>query len=189
MIEIVSGTNRPDSKTIKLARIIRQLYIDSGVEAQILDLVDLPPEIFLPESYKKKPEAFMALQERILVCRGVHIVVPEYNGSFPGALKYFIDMLKFPECLEHRAVAFTGLADGLWGGIRAVEQMQMVFNYRNAYCLPERVWFPQIGKKLTEDATAINDDFQFSLLKDQVKRFIAFSDRNAGEAATVIKGK
>lgn len=189
MIEIVSGTNRPDSKTIKLARIIRQLYVDSGSEAQILDLVDLPAEIFLPTSYKKKPEAFLEWQDRVLVSRGVHIVVPEYNGSFPGALKYFIDMLKFPECLEHRAVAFTGLADGLWGGIRAVEQLQMVFNYRNAYCLPERVWFPQIGKKLTEDAMAINDDFQFGLLKDQVKRFIAFSDRNTGEAATAIQGK
>ncbi|MBL8018329.1 MAG: NAD(P)H-dependent oxidoreductase [Leptospirales bacterium] len=188
MIEIVSGTNRPDSKTIKLARIICQLYIDAGSEAQILDLVDLPPEIFLPSSYKKKPDGFLAMQQRILTSRGVHIVVPEYNGSFPGALKYFIDMLKFPECLEHRAVAFTGLADGLWGGIRAVEQLQMVFNYRNAYCLPERVWFPQIGKKLSADATAINDDFQYGLLKDQVKRFIAFSDRNSNEAATAIKG-
>jgi len=182
MIEIVSGTNRPASKTLKLARIIEQLYKAEGIEAAVLDIQELPVEIYHPDAYKAKPDSFIPWENRILESRGVHLVVPEYNGSFPGALKYFVDMLKFPDCLEHRPIAYTGLADGLWGGFRAVEQLQMVFNYRNSYSLPERVCIQQIGSKLAKDGLAINDEFLAGLLKDQVKRFIAFVDRNSGEA-------
>ena len=187
MIEIVAGTNRPGSKTIQLAQIIRGLYDLAGAPAQILDLAALPVEIFQPASYKTKPAAFAPFQERILACKGIHMVVPEYNGSFPGALKYFIDMLKFPESLEHRPIAYTGLADGLWGGFRAVEQLQMVCNYRNAYGLPERVWFPHIGKKMQDNR--ITDEFLFGLLRDQVERFIKFANHHEKEAVHSIPNK
>ena len=54
-------------------------------------------------------------QQRVLDAAGLHIITPEYNGSFPGVLKYFIDMLKFPESFVEKPVAFTGEAAGLWG--------------------------------------------------------------------------
>ena len=79
---------------------------------------------------------------------GLHLVLPEYNGSFPGVLKYFIDMLKFPESFEHKPVAFVGVANGQWGGLRAVEQMQMVVGYRNAHVYPDRIFVPFVQKKL-----------------------------------------
>lgn len=115
------------------------------------------------------------------------MVVPEYNGSFPGALKYFIDMLKFPESLEHRPIAYTGLADGLWGGFRAVEQLQMVCNCRNAYGLPERVWFPHIGKKMQDNR--ITDEFLFGLLRDQVERFIKFANHHEKKKSGTFHSK
>ncbi|RLE20696.1 MAG: NADPH-dependent oxidoreductase, partial [Acidobacteria bacterium] len=31
------------------------------------------------------------MQEAILETDGILTIVPEYNGSYPGALKYFID--------------------------------------------------------------------------------------------------
>lgn len=188
MIEIISGTNRPNSRSRILAGIVEGLYHRFGAEVRILDLIELPLEIFRPESYKSKPPAFLAFQERVLAADGLHVIVPEYNGSFPGALKYFIDMLKFPECLEHRPVALTGLADGVWGGIRAVEQLQMVFNYRNAYLLPERVWFPRFHK-IVDENHVITDELLRSLLEDQVKRFLAFSKEHSGEAARSIVPK
>lgn len=163
---------------------IERLYTAEGAPAQVLDLIDLPAEIYAPEAYKHKPEAFLVFQERVLAADGLHVVVPEYNGSFPGALKYFIDMLKFPECFEHKPVTFTGLADGVWGGLRAVEQLQMVFNYRNAYILPERVWFPRF--KRIVDEHQITDELLRTLLEDQVKRFIKFARAHGAEAARSI---
>jgi chromate reductase len=188
MIEIISGTNRPRAKTRILSGMIERLYKAQGADAQVLDLIDLPLELYAPDSYKNKPPGFLVYQDRVLAADGLHVVVPEYNGSFPGALKYFIDMLKFPECFEHKPVTFTGLADGVWGGIRAVEQLQMVFNYRNAYILPERVWFPRFNK-IVDEKEHITDDLLRTLLEDQVKRFIDFSRIHGKEAARVIAPK
>ncbi|MCC5876290.1 MAG: NAD(P)H-dependent oxidoreductase [Candidatus Sumerlaeia bacterium] len=182
MIEVIAGTNRPGSNTLKVANIIKGLYEAAGEKAQVVDLGKLPQEIYAPTSYGEKPAGFATFQDRILAAKGLHVVVPEYNGSYPGALKYFIDMLKFPESFEHRPVAYTGVAAGLWGGFRAVEQLQLVFGYRNAYNLPERVWIPGIHAKLNEAGTEITDAKVLDMLKGQVKEFVAFTKRNEGIA-------
>lgn len=182
MIEVIAGTNRPGSNSLKIAKTVVEIYGELGAEAGLLDLQDMPQEVFRPGSYKEKPAAFHPFQERILAADGVHVVVPEYNGSFPGVLKYFVDMLKFPESFEHRNVAYTGLAAGVWGGLRAVEQLQMVFSYRNAYNLPERVWIPSVHKVLNEDGTLGSEQYRERLQK-QAREFIAFVERNRELAA------
>src|SRR3954468_24194836 len=142
-ILIVSGTNRPGSNALKIANIVRGHYQRSGHgEVGLYSLTEMPPEIFDPASYATKPPAWAAVQQRILDAAGLHVITPEYNGSFPGVLKYFIDMLKFPESFEHKPVAYVGESSGEWGGLRAVEQLQMVFGYRNAHSYPVRVFMP-----------------------------------------------
>ena len=55
------------------------------------------------------------------------MVAPEYNGSIPGALKYFIDLLPFPEAFEDRPVAFVGIASGRVGRFAyGIEHLQHV---------------------------------------------------------------
>src|SRR5437667_4808 len=81
----------------------------------------------------------------IVRAAGLVVISPEYNGGMPGILKYFIDMLKFPESFAARPVCFVGLAAGVWGALRPVEQLQAVFGYRNAHLYPERVFLPKIN--------------------------------------------
>jgi NAD(P)H-dependent FMN reductase len=179
MIEIISGTNRPGSNALRIAKLVQSLYHRHGAQAQILDLQGMPAEAFLPGSYAEKPAAFLAMQDRVLRAKGLHVIVPEYNGSFPGVLKYFIDLLKFPESFEHRCVAYVGEAAGIWGGLRAVEQLQMVFAYRNAYALPERVFIPAVHQALDGDGKLTNE-LQADLLDRQVQAFIKFTGALAG---------
>ncbi|HSJ00805.1 MAG: NADPH-dependent FMN reductase [Verrucomicrobium sp.] len=172
-ITLLSGTNRPGSNTRKIVSQLASIYQELGNPVDVLDLADLPQEIFLPTSYANKPESFLPFSDAILKSDGVHIVTPEYNGSLPGVLKYFIDMLKFPESFEHRPVAFTGLGAGMWGALRPVEQLQAIFGYRNAYLLPERVFMPGIFG-LLDDEGAISDPDLRDRLKAQAAAFIAF---------------
>ena len=72
----------------------------------VLDLAKLPPEIFSPASYAEKPKSFQPFADAVLQSTGLHVVTPEYNGSVPGVLKYFIDMLKFPESFEQKSGLF-----------------------------------------------------------------------------------
>jgi NAD(P)H-dependent FMN reductase len=146
-ILIISGTNRPNSNALRVARILVQDYRQLEVPHELLDLQELPREMFAPESYANKPPAIQRIQQRILDALGLHVVTPEYNGSFPGVLKYFIDMLKFPESFDGKPVAFVGESNGAWGALRAVEHLQGIFGYRNAHIFPERIFIPTVKAK------------------------------------------
>lgn len=146
-ILIIAGTNRPGSNALKLARILEGHYRSQNTPIEIFSLAELPAEVFDPSSYAHKPAAFVPIQHRILHAGGLHIVTPEYNGSFPGVLKYFIDMLKFPETFESKPVAFVG-EGGMWGGLRPVEHLMQIFSYRNAHIFPERVFIQHVKEKV-----------------------------------------
>jgi chromate reductase, NAD(P)H dehydrogenase (quinone) len=173
MITLIIGTNRPGSNTRKVARHVEEIYAQLKVPLKVLDLAQLPPEIFSPTSYAEKPAAFAPFAEAILKAHGLVIVTPEYNGSVPGILKYFIDMLKFPESFQSRPVCFVGVAAGIWGALRPVEQLQQIFGYRNAYIYPERVFLPQINNLLDANGRLNNPEL-VGRLKAQAEGFVGF---------------
>jgi NAD(P)H-dependent FMN reductase len=170
---LIVGTNRPGSNTRKVAREIEGFYAELKVPLKVLDLAELPQEIFLPTSYAEKPKSFLPFSEAVLKSSGLHIVTPEYNGSIPGVMKYFIDMLKFPESFVQRPVCFTGLGAGMWGALRPVEQLQAIFTYRNAYLFSDRVFMPKVNTLLDESGK-IKDPELVNMLKAQVAGFVDF---------------
>jgi chromate reductase len=150
MIVLLIATNRPGSNTGKVAAHVAEIYAAKGTPLHVLDLHQLPPEIFSPGSYAEKPASFAPFQEAISKASGVVIVVPEYNGGFPGVFKYFVNMLEFPESFAGVPVAFVGLAAGIWGALRPVEQMEDILIYRHAVMFPERVNISGVNGHLEE---------------------------------------
>ena len=175
-ILLIAGTNRPGSNARRVQNIVKGIYGLIGEPVELYGLDEMPPEIFDPRSYAQKPASFAAVQQRVLDAKGLHLITPEYNGGFPGVLKYFIDMLKFPESFEHKPVALIGEAAGIWGGIRPVEQLQHIFGYRNAYIFPERVFLPRINEKF-DTAGNFNEPDILQKLQAQVAGFISFTNR------------
>lgn len=180
MIVIISGTNRPGNNTRKVTARVEESYKALGVKTQLLDLTEMPPEIFAPASYAEKPAGFKKFTDAVLAADGVVIVTPEYNGGVPGVLKYFIDMLPFPESFEQRPVCFVGLAQGIWGALRPVEQLQAIFGYRNALIYPERVFMPGIGRLLDAKGNFASDDLHKRLDK-QAAGFVDFVEKLRGK--------
>jgi NAD(P)H-dependent FMN reductase len=180
MIGIISGTNRPGSNTRKVTAHLEAIYRKLGVTPHLLDLAALPPGIFAPTSYAEKPADFARFTDVILAADGLVVVTPEYNGGMPGVLKYFIDMLPFPESFERRPVCFVGLAMGMWGALRPVEQLQAIFGYRNAFLYPERVFLPGIGKLLDASGQFTDPDL-LSRLEKQASGFVEFVEALRGK--------
>jgi chromate reductase len=176
MMTLLVGTNRPNSNTGKVARHVEEIYTDLKVPLRVLDLTELPPEIFSPTSYAQKPKSFQPFAEGVLQASGLHLITPEYNGGVPGVLKYFIDMLKFPESFECKPVCFTGLSAGIWDALRPVEQLQAIFSYRNAHIFPERVFMPGIND-LLDDNGRLNNPEILERLRKQVHGFVEFIER------------
>ena len=105
MITIVVGTNRQNSNSAKIAKYYKGI-LDSKFDGdtQIVDLADLPGDFVsnsLYENNGKNPEVNI-LREKVQNADKLVFIVPEYNGSFTGVLKTFIDGLKYPEELEIR---------------------------------------------------------------------------------------
>lgn len=180
-ILVISGTNRPGSNALKIARILEGHYQRVGAAVTLYSLSEMPPEIFNPASYATKPPSWPAVQQRIVESLGLHIVTPEYNGSFPGVLKYFIDMLKFPESFERKPVAFTGESAGVWGGLRSVEQLIQVFGYRNAHVYPERVFIPGVTQKLDGEGKLLDAGIN-DRLASQAAGFASFAAQLSAHA-------
>jgi NAD(P)H-dependent FMN reductase len=169
---IISGTNRPGSRSRQVSTLIQKIYVDLAEQVEIIDLAELPYADLTGAHYAGgASDLWTAAINKVNSASGLIFVVPEYNGSFPGALKYFIDHWKYPESFEYRPVCFVGLG-GLFGGLRPVEQLQQVMGYRNAFQYPERIFLTNIFKTLK--AGELDDPVALPLLKSQAKGFQAF---------------
>lgn len=176
MITVISGTNREGSNSLKIARQVAGYYEELKADVRILNLQELPKEALDSGAYWEKPKSVQPFIEQVLDSDGLVLVVPEYNGSFPGILKLFIDLLPFPEAFDQRPACYIGISAGQFSGLRPVEHLQQVFGYRNAYNFPPRTFIAAVGKKLGEDGL-LNDEELVERLKKQAEGFLEFVRR------------
>lgn len=184
-LKIISGTDRPDSNALRISRYLKKRYSAyNEVVPEIIDLQDFPVEEIAGGRYGKDLPLIEAFHEPVLTADGLVVVCPEYNGGYPGILKLFIDYLPFPSAFEKKPVCFVGEANGAFGALRAVEQLQQVFAYRNAYIFPERVFIPRVNENFDREE-GIKDAFQRQLLENQIRNFVQYiSDLKSQNAIT-----
>jgi NAD(P)H-dependent FMN reductase len=173
MLAQIIGTNRPGSNTAKVAAHVAEIYAKKGSPLRVLDLQKLPPEIFDPSSYEQKPPGFKPFQEVLSNADGVVVVMPEYNGSFPGVFKYFIDMLEFPGTFDSKPFAFVGLSAGKGGAMRPMEQFATLINYLDGVVYPETVSIPSVNEHF-DSQDHILDESLIERIGKQAEGFAKF---------------
>lgn len=173
MIYVISGTNRPGSRTRQVADQVASIYKTHAKDIEIIDLAKLSFDSLVNAKYDVKNTALdvRSAIDKIDAAAGLVMISPEYNGSMPGALKYFIDHWSYPRSFEYRPVAFIGLGMR-WGGLRPVEHLQQIFNYRNAFIYPERVFLMNISNILIDGK--IVDQEITKLIDKQADGFVKF---------------
>lgn len=172
MIEIISGTDRPGSRTLTVARHVQKLFQDQKADVDLIDLNRLDLSCASGGNYFGGARGdFQAAVDRVTRAEGLVVIVPEYNGSYPGILKLFIDYWRYPETFEHRPIALVGLG-ARWGGLRAVEHLQQAFGYRNAYLYPNRVFLTNVKDAMKDGE--ITDPALRDLLQLQAFGFLKF---------------
>ncbi|MEL6607264.1 MAG: NAD(P)H-dependent oxidoreductase, partial [Bacteroidota bacterium] len=63
-------------------------------------------------------------------------IVPEYNGSFPGVFKAFIDGLQFPNTFKDKKCALVGVSKGPQGASFAMSHLTDIFHYLRMHVYP-----------------------------------------------------
>jgi NAD(P)H-dependent FMN reductase len=172
-ISIISSTDRPGSASLKVSRYLQKVYENAGASADLISLEDFPLTDVVGGRYGQDIPSVKAFNERVLASDGLLFVIPEYNGSYPGIFKMFIDYLPFPQSFLGVPIAFVGVAAGAFGALRAVEQAQQVVGYRNAYVFPERVFIQQVKQNFSEEE-GLKVPLQQKLLTSQVTNFLTF---------------
>jgi NAD(P)H-dependent FMN reductase len=176
-IAIISGTDRPNSYALRVSTYIRDQFLANGTDAVLVDLQEYPTADVAGGRYDDDIPSVDAFNKTVLESDGMVFVVPEYNGSFPGILKLFIDYLPFPSAFKGVPIAFVGEASGAFGALRAVEQLQMVAAYRMAFMYPERVFINRVKDNFDEQ-TGPKIPIQNELMQNLIKGFAEFvSDR------------
>ncbi|GAA0981437.1 NAD(P)H-dependent oxidoreductase [Nocardiopsis tropica] len=119
----------------------------AGVEVDVVDLAAARLPDTLVES-SPLPAEVGALAPRIAAADAFVVVTPEYNHSFPAPLKTAVDW--FFDEWRAKPVGFVSYG-GVSGGLRAVEQLRLVFAELQATTVRSTVCFPNFWDRFDAD--------------------------------------
>ncbi|OEJ98223.1 NADPH-dependent FMN reductase [Streptomyces thermolilacinus SPC6] len=149
-LAVIVGSNREG----RFAPVITDWFVSrarqrADFRVDVLDLAgtDLPTSL----SYDPPPavRAELAKVSPLLAAADAFVVLtPEYNHSYPAALKNLIDW-HYSEW-QAKPVAFVSYG-GISGGLRAVEHLRQVFAELHAVTVRDTVSFPNAGGLFDDD--------------------------------------
>ncbi|NND07664.1 MAG: NAD(P)H-dependent oxidoreductase [Saprospiraceae bacterium] len=180
MITIISGTNRQDSETEKVAAIIYDLVnTSSDEEVKLLVLTDLPLDFISSDMYRpsgQHADITSIQNEFMLPADKFWFVFPEYNGGVPGILKLFLDALSvrsLAETFRGKKACLTGISTGRAGNLRGLDHLTNILNYLQVIVYPNRLPISSISN-LKDDDGVFKDRETLQVLNLQLKEFLAF---------------
>lgn len=171
-ILILSCTNRLNSNTLKVSRIYHELLREQGIDAPILDFCDLPRDIAFSESFGHRSEQFeQLLNLTVKPGKKFIFVMPEYNGSFPGILKVFLDSVPPREWNDKKA-CMVGVADGRAGNLRGMEHLTGILNYLKMHVYHNKLPISVVNKMFTNEGSFAAEQLQ--VCRQQLEGFLKF---------------
>jgi chromate reductase, NAD(P)H dehydrogenase (quinone) len=173
MITIISATNRPGSSTLKVAQYYQKELKKRGIDAGILSLTQLPASLIASDLYGKRSVEFEPIQKIVTQTTKFLFIIPEYNGSFPGVLKTFIDACDFPDSFYDKKTALTGISSGKYGNIRGIDHFTGVCHYLHLNVMSLKLHIAAINKEFDENGDFFKTD-TLKFVNEQIDKFIVF---------------
>ncbi len=172
MIVVVAGTNRQDAKTLVLASLYVNELKNRGEEVELLRLDALPPDFIFTALYENggKNADFNLFSEKMLAAEKFVFIMPEYNGSFPGILKAFLDGLSYPSPLKGKKVLLAALSSGVMGGALALSHFTDIMHYLGAFVLPAKLRLAEVHKHLSDEGKLLHKA-HITVFEEQLKMF------------------
>ena len=146
-LAIIYGSTRPGRLCDRVVNwVARELAHYPLID---IDLID-PLEFDLPFAHNREHPGVAALSERLSDADAFIAVTPEYNHSFTASLKFVLDLVYEP--WHGKPVAFVSYG-GVSGGLRAVEQLRLVFAELHTVTVRDTVSFANPWGRFAEDGT------------------------------------
>jgi chromate reductase len=166
MILLISGTDRPNSNTARIANFYQNWLIENKIDHQYLSLENI--------DLNRDSSTFAIMQESLLIPATKFILImPEYNGTFPGIVKLMIDRSDVKSCWHHKKILLTGVASGRAGNLRGMEHLTGALLYLKMHVHPDRLPISSVDKLLDQHGVLADEETK-KAIQHQLKSFIEF---------------
>jgi chromate reductase, NAD(P)H dehydrogenase (quinone) len=178
MITIISGTNRKDSECLQFAKIYQDILIQKNAgSVKLLALEQIPHDWFHPDMYDYQSDSLSALQDEYMIPAEKFIYIsPEYNGSFPGVVKLFIDacsVREYRRTFKGKKAALAGVATGRAGNLRGMDHLTGILNHVGTIVLPNKLPISRINDLKNGEGEVI-DPATLKAIEAQLDELLAF---------------
>jgi NAD(P)H-dependent FMN reductase len=174
MLKIIVATNRKNSVSKIIATLFQEMLSERGAESEILELEHLPIDFIGTALYENngKNADYNAFHARIAEGSKFVFVVPEYNGSFPGILKTFIDGMTYPNIFMNKKCAMIGISSGIGGGGIAMSHLTDIFHYLGMNVLALKPKLAKIEQNMS--GSLLTNKLYTDLLQTQADQLLEF---------------
>lgn len=172
-IIIISSTHRINSNSLKISRLYEDFLKSKNVLVKVLDLCQLPSDFHNTDMFDKRSDKFASIIDEYISNNSKFIfVVPEYNGSFPGIIKTFIDCLP-QKSFENKKGCLVGIANGRAGNILGLEHLSSVLQYLKMNVYYNKLPISSLKTVLSPDGR-FSSDSQKAACESQLEGFLNF---------------
>lgn len=174
MIKIIVGTNRKNSVSKTIAELYQTILTEKGEQSEILELEFLPGDFIDNALYENngKDEVYNGFHDKLVDGKKFVFIVPEYNGSFPGILKTFIDGMTYPNTFRNKKCALVGISSGIGGGGIAMSHLTDIFHYLGMHVLALKPKLAKIEQNMSDNL--LTNRLYMDLLQTQADMLLEF---------------
>jgi len=166
MITIISGSGRSDNNTRKVAKEYQRILVEKDIPCMLL-LLDENEMLSRNTRFIEQENEYLVPAEKFI------IVMPEYNGSYPGILKLMMDHTDVARAWWYKKVLMTGVATGRAGNLRGMEHLTGVLLHLKMLVHYNRLPI-SIVDKLMDGQGHFTDPATLRAVNNQIDEFLEF---------------
>ena len=174
-IGIIVGSLRKGSFTRSIANELKA-QLPEGYEGKFLEIAQLP---LFDQDYEAEgatPESYVQFRKEVEACDAFIFATPEYNRSFPAAIKNALDVASRPygsSKWNGKPAAVVSVSPGAIGGFGANHHLRQVLTFLNVQPVQQpEAYIGSVMNLLDESGRVKNEDTR-ALLKSVVSALVA----------------
>lgn len=173
MISIISATTRPNSYSLAVAEKYAFFLREREEDVQLFSLEKMPVSAYNEAVYKKGENPLRNYGNSIFLSADRFIIIiPEYNGSYPGSFKLLLDICD-PDIFRGKKFALVGVSSGRAGNLRGMDHLLDVLQYLRGEVFSYKLPISQI-RNLTDEEKDLIDENTIKAIKNQLDEFEKF---------------
>jgi len=166
MITIISGTNRHDSMTLRIANLYFKLLSQRSDNVHLLSLEN--------KQVWERGTEMLELEKTLLIpAQKFVFIMPEYNASFPGILKLMLDNSDVKKCWWYKKALLVGISDGRAGNLRGIEHMTAILHYLKVHVHYNKMLISKINEEMDKQGVLLKPETERAI-DLQIEEFLKF---------------